>query len=97
MAQTLATDALAGTFGLMPRYLRERLAAEAEAPAEAATAVPPPAPVVTDLLLAMRRIDAATPDLRRRIAAASQSRFSPLAMAPAFAGASLMLGVLLRT
>jgi hypothetical protein len=94
MAQSLAADPLVATFGLAPRYWRERqMAALALAGAAAA-----PAPVADapDLLAALRPVDAVTADLRRRIVAAGRPRRTKLAVAgPAFAGLSLALGVLL--
>jgi len=94
MAQTFAADPLANTWGLMPRYLRERQAAERAA--VAAAPVPSPQPDAMDFYRETPRLDAATSDLRRRIAGIRQPRPSPLVMAaPAFAGVSLALGVLL--
>ncbi len=72
-----AKDPLAGISGLMPRHQRAREASAAEALAKMATALPdeiPPPPEVADLLSAMRPVDAATSDLRRRIIAAKPGR-----------------------
>ena len=44
----------------------------------------------------MRPVDAATPDLRRRILAASQGRMSLGNSIPAFASVSFMTGFLLN-
>jgi hypothetical protein len=96
MAQTLATDPFTSSFGLAPRYWRERqMAALTMASATAAPAVP--VSDAPDLLAALRPVDAATADLRRRIGAVpGPARRSPLALAgPAFAGVSLALGMLL--
>jgi hypothetical protein len=94
MVQTFPADPFTAAWGLVPRYLRERQAADRAA----AAAAPPPSPEpdVADFYRQTPRLDAATSDLRRRIARTGQSRRSPLAMAaPAFAGVSLALGVLL--
>ncbi len=79
------------TCGLVPRYLRERQAAHARmealarAPDVVATA---PAPT---LPLGAGPVDAATAELRRRLAAARPARRAPLAVvAPAFASAALL-------
>ncbi len=96
MAQTLAADPFVSTFGLAPRYWRERqMAALAMAGATAAPSVP--VSEAPDLLAALRPVDAVTADLRRRIGAVrAPARRSPLALAgPAFAGVSLALGMLL--
>jgi hypothetical protein len=96
MAQTLATDPFTSSFGLAPRYWRERqLASLALAGATAAPSVR--ASDAPDLLAALRPVDAATADLRRRLSDAGwRPRRAPLAVAvPAFAGVSLALGVLL--
>jgi hypothetical protein len=95
MAQTLAADPFTSSFGLAPRYWRERqIAALAMASATAAPSVS--LSEAPDLLAALRPVDAVTADLRRRIDAARPSRRSPLALAaPAFAGVSLALGMLL--
>ena len=90
MAHTLTSAPLANTVGLAPRYFRERQAADALA----ATQVPA-APAVTAPEAAGRCLDVVTADLRRRIATVGEPRRSVLALtAPAFAGVSLVLGLL---
>lgn len=97
MPQAESKDPLAKINGLQPRYLRERLAAKrmSEAALAAAAANRPVAPDVHDLLNAMRPVDAATPDLRRRILAAGPGRLSVNSALPAFASVSFMAGLLL--
>jgi hypothetical protein len=98
MLKAESKDPLAKINGLQPRYVRERLAAKrlSEAALAAAAANRPPAPEVHDLLNSMRPVDAATPDLRRRILAASQGRMSLGNSIPAFASVSFMTGFLLN-
>jgi hypothetical protein len=73
------TDPLVMTWGLVPRYLRERQAAEAAALARSRAAAS--APQATEPVGEARAVDAGTPDLRRRVAAAARPpRHLPLAM-----------------
>lgn len=95
MGPTVTTDPLAKTFGLMPRYVRERQAAEALG--QACRAAPPPTPAVPDAF-ASRPCDPLTADLRRRIAIAKPPRpVKLLIAAPTLAGVLLMLRALLNT
>ena len=83
MAQTLVADPLAKTWGLVPRYLRERQAAEAFARANPPQLAPAPEP--DELLTGPRAMDAVTADLRRRVA-----------VAPSRSSVALMIGMLTR-
>ncbi len=84
----LAADPLAKTWGLVPRYLRERQAAEASARLVAPQ--PASAPDFSDLLSGMRAVDAVTTDLRRRLATVAPRS------APARGGVAMMVTLLTR-
>ena len=95
MTQTHGTDPLAKTWGLVPRYMRERQAAEARETALAASVVRPAAAPAAELFRA-QPVDAVTADLRRRIAIVEPSRRVRLSIAaPSFAGMSLAVAALL--
>lgn len=96
MGQTVTTELLAKTMGLVPRYVRERQVAKA--PAMARSPAPSPAPIVYEASTAAA-CDAITAELRSRIAGASAKpsrRMNFKIAAPAFAAALLVLGVLLN-
>ena len=95
MGHTVTTDPLAKTLGLVPRYVRERQAAEALERARQ-RAAPPPPPVVHEEFDAPP-CEVATSSLRERIAVATSPRRTRLMIAaPAAAGLLLMLGMLLN-
>jgi hypothetical protein len=79
-------DPLSKITGLLPRYVRERLAAQqsADAVSTSAAADAPPKQHVDDLLHAIRPVDAATADLRRRIIAAGPRRLQLGVAMPSF-------------
>lgn len=99
MAQMTTNDPLANISGLTPRYVRVRQAANEQASlaaAEAAAAsAAAPAPDNSELFAALRPVDAATTELRRRVmqAASEPRRRRPSLMvtAPAVAGLGLVL------
>ncbi len=97
MVQTFASaDPLANTWGLMPRYWRERQAAAAAALAAARAATPAGAAAVAlpDPFAALRPVDAGTADLRRRLAACRPApRATRAVAAPALASAAFLFGL----
>jgi hypothetical protein len=97
MSKAEAKDPTASITGLQPRYVRERQAAADMASAKLAAdaANRPPSPDVNDLLHAMRPVDAATSDLRRRIVEAKPRRMSLGVTMPQFPSVSFMTGLLL--
>jgi len=97
MTQThVSNDPMAKVWGIVPRYMRERQAAEAAADALALAleaAAPKPAAVVVVADDAGAPVDAVTADLRRRLAAAQPARRPALVLAiPALAGLSIAFG-----
>jgi hypothetical protein len=92
MAQPLAIEPITVSGGLVPRYLREMQANASASPPAVPTEIP-------DMPHDTRPVDAATADLRRRLAAAGWRPCpASLAMAaPGIAGVSLALGALFST
>jgi hypothetical protein len=72
MTHQRPADPLAKFNGMVPRYVRMRRVVELE---QAEVVAPPPKPVpeVHELIRDMRPVDAATADLRRRLAAANEA------------------------
>jgi hypothetical protein len=98
MTQTqVSNDPMAKVWGIVPRYMRERQAAEAAAEAlalELEAAAPKPAPVVVEEEVG-GTVDAVTADLRRRLATQAPRRPGLGMAVPALAGLSIVFGALI--
>jgi hypothetical protein len=93
MADMNANDPLAKISGLVPRYVRQRHAEAERLKAAAAAGPAEPVADIAELVDDWRAVDAATPDLRRRVVAATRrSRRPSLVVAgPAVAGLGIVL------